>query len=361
MNSQKWLRVVSFFAITLALSPLFQNCSGSNQFSSQSSSQIGNASFSGGGNGNGYDGKLLVHLLPSGTCADGTKVEGRIQVEAGVATLFRENCTDLPAQLRRVVQLTFNVAGLPTYSGRVFTVEDQAPVQLALQHTPNTKVVTTSWAGGQGLQNCVLQGQTFSGQWVNLASVDCSSTAPQTVTLSSVIWSRPSLRLASQAGTLVLSTFPTGLSCAASGQGSSQPTPNVDEDCDGNFDNIKQGEAICTQDNQATIPANTTYNFPSTIVCEGQIAQFKQAWFTINNGEGARYSDSSCTTLFDLYMGHSSILVTSNTGTVPNSSYGDINSTACQREGAGTRHFKLNAPGWSSARAFYNYTSTLYH
>ncbi len=360
-------RVGAALVLVISALPFFQNCAptAAPSFSAASRSSQEETQHSGSGNGNGYDGKVYVHLLASGVCADGSPVQTRFEMKAQVATLLRENCEDLAPEKRRVIAVSVSSSGLLVYEGVEFTVEQAAPPQptLHLSHVANQKTIEVSWSGINDQENCVLQNETSAG-WATIAAVPCEAQARTTFTLQNLTanWNGQRVRLAGSAGLFAIADFPTTLTCTSRAEGSPTPTPLVDEDCDGNFDNSKAGESFCSTGwVQAPFLAGSTYSLPATRDCNGSVATFDFVWFNVSNNEGSRYSDASCTIFLDIYMGHSSIQMKTPSGTVPNST-NDINSTTCQAETpGGPRWVRYNQAGWTSYAAYYRYTAVSYH
>lgn len=119
------------------------------------------------------------------------------------------------------------------------------PTSLSLSHTSNTRTFAVSWTGGSGNGACKIQFLNGSSVYTDVqspTSLDCDTAASSsTITLpSSSPWTgsgqSKTVRIVRISDSAVLGTFGTGLSCS-SVSGSSSPTPNTDEDCNGNWDN----------------------------------------------------------------------------------------------------------------------------
>lgn len=106
--------VVAIAALALAILP-FQNCTQSSDSSTNSSTGLMNS-----GNGNGYDGKIFVYVLPTGVCADGKIIDSRIEFRSDQAYLTRDNCTDIAAAQQPAVSVTLHPENLAviTYNGK---------------------------------------------------------------------------------------------------------------------------------------------------------------------------------------------------------------------------------------------------
>lgn len=122
------------------------------------------------------------------------------------------------------------------------TTKAQAnPTNLSLSHTANNKTLTVSWTAGIENGNCKLQ-YDKSGVWTDISATtyDCDSDlSSQSVTLPgdgwySGNWNGVNVRVVKENDSNVMGTFSNTLSCSST-SGSSSSTPNIDEDCDGSW------------------------------------------------------------------------------------------------------------------------------
>ncbi len=120
----------------------------------------------------------------------------------------------------------------------------EPPTGLALSHTANRRGFTVGWTGGRGNggpSGCQVQVAT-SGGFVSVSSVNCDATTtgksvnlPLAADWYGGAWASTSARLVRVSDGAVLGTFSTPLSCSPL-VSSSSPTPTIDEDCDGTWD-----------------------------------------------------------------------------------------------------------------------------
>ncbi len=233
----------------------------------------------------------------------------------------------------------------------------------SLSHSPNAKQFSVSWSGVSGDSNCVIQVKV--GDWVNLETVGCES-GTRSIELPSHpgLWSEGRVRLASLSGEEIL-IFSESLSCV-SREGSASPTPSLDENCDGRFDDSQTGFNICGPPQiTGQFLAGQSYSVPPTMPCQGHTATLESIYFGIENNEGLRFKDSQCQIVEDIYMGHGVYIGlhgdVSPSGTVPQDTYGNINSAGCQAEGpGGPRHVKYNQAGWTVMKIHYKFNGTVY-
>jgi hypothetical protein len=105
----------------------------------------------------------------------------------------------------------------------------------SFSHTNRRNSFNVSWSGGAGYSDCILQ-QNSAGGYRNLGSIDCASGSGSfTVTTPGANWNGRDIRMAANNGATVLNTF-GALTCTTTSAATS-PTPTVDEDCNGVFDN----------------------------------------------------------------------------------------------------------------------------
>jgi hypothetical protein len=96
---------VLVFAVAFVAILLFENCTPSTlSFSNNESHST--QSTAPGGNSQGYDGKVYVHELAVGTCADGAKVDTKIAILSSNSVLLRDNCVNLKPADHKPVAVT---------------------------------------------------------------------------------------------------------------------------------------------------------------------------------------------------------------------------------------------------------------
>ena len=119
------------------------------------------------------------------------------------------------------------------------------PSGLSLNHNDNDRNVYVSWTAGVrngGAGGCVLQ-YNKNGTWTDIAGapdncdvdVDTSFALPTSGWIAPD-WSGVSIRLLRVSDSLVVEEFSTTLNCSVT-LGSSVSTPDIDEDCDADWDN----------------------------------------------------------------------------------------------------------------------------
>lgn len=152
----------------------------------------------------------------------------------------------------------------------------------SLVHTSRNKTFTFSWSGGLlNGSSCKLQYLRNGATWTDISATtyNCDGiVSSQSVTLpgdgwNSSNWNGMQVRILRTTDSVSVGIFPQTLSCSAVG-GSSSPTPNVDEDCNG------------TWDNQYTTPVNTyagcdggnvCYYYTSEVIaCDGSQANYNE-------------------------------------------------------------------------------------
>lgn len=96
-----------------------QNCTQSNVQFNDSAKMSSTES---PGNGQGYSGKIYVHQLATGECADHSKVDSRIEVRREFAQLTRNNCSELEPWQWKQVSISYSPtdAGQLLYGGVVY-------------------------------------------------------------------------------------------------------------------------------------------------------------------------------------------------------------------------------------------------
>ncbi len=125
-----------------------------------------------------------------------------------------------------------------------YTGPQANPSNLSLTHVNNSQQLTVSWTAGQGnggINECILEYQDVDSSWNFFDAVDCDQTfsnlavnLPGDGWVGS--WTTPrTVRLTRWDG-VVMGYFPQTLVCTPM-SGSPNPTPTIDEDCDGVWDN----------------------------------------------------------------------------------------------------------------------------
>ncbi len=115
-----------------------------------------------------------------------------------------------------------------------------APTNFALVHSANNRSFTTSWTMGRGnggAAGCQLQ-FFRTGTWVTVGTANCDANrSPTATSLPSSIsaWSTMGVRVRRVSDNAVLHTFSSPLTCTPV-SGATTPTPSIDEDCDGVWD-----------------------------------------------------------------------------------------------------------------------------
>lgn len=120
-----------------------------------------------------------------------------------------------------------------------------APSSPGVNHTANADAFTASWsagAGNGGVDGCVLQWQTGASTWSTLRNVNCDvNTAAQAADLPPsgwvAAWSSINTRVVRRYDLRNPVVFPQALTCTPMAPAGS-PTPSVDEDCDGLWDDV---------------------------------------------------------------------------------------------------------------------------
>jgi Flp pilus assembly pilin Flp len=121
-----------------------------------------------------------------------------------------------------------------------------SPSVANFQHTPNSRIATiTLNAGDYSDEICTIEGQT-SGEWNSIWTGACGDSV--NIALDEAVlpgasgpWSNIALRLITPASAKPEDGISVGsLTCNAV-EGAASATPNIDEDCDRNFDNKMYG------------------------------------------------------------------------------------------------------------------------
>lgn len=124
-----------------------------------------------------------------------------------------------------------------------------APTDLILTHTSNNRNFTISWTGGVGVGNCRVQFKRVA-TWTNVGTVmDCSSDVSNhaLVLPTTTNWTDESfnatgveVRIVNASTLAAIASFPERLTCIPI-SGSVTSTPDVDEDCNKNWNNTATG------------------------------------------------------------------------------------------------------------------------
>jgi hypothetical protein len=127
------------------------------------------------------------------------------------------------------------------------------PTSISPSHSSNFKTISISWNAGSGNGTCKLQYMNASSTYVDATptTLDCDAAASGIV----VTMGTPSpwtaagqaraIRLVRNSDGAVLGTYGAMLTCS-SRAGSAGATPNVDEDCNGTWDNTKASKTCGT-------------------------------------------------------------------------------------------------------------------
>lgn len=215
------------------------------------------------------------------------------------------------------------------------------PNNLSLAHTPNNKNFTVSWTAGMGNGSCFLEYRN-GASWLALAgtyncdadAVNLSAQLPNDGWITS--WSNLQVRLTRTSDTALMGIFPQNLTCA-SRSGSVTPTLNIDEDCNGYWDN--QMSQWCYGDPPPRA-IGAAYSVSDTYTCYGQTAALEVILWQTGNFDYRFYNAPGCV---GFPLGKAvSATSTSSSGTVP--AFGneptdfcggpiDIRITTCQTNG----------------------------
>jgi hypothetical protein len=127
------------------------------------------------------------------------------------------------------------------------------PAGPVLVHASRSRTFTVSWSAGDGAGPCRLQHALADGSWHDLAVTptvhDCDATVADAADGLPVAdgWSDAFdatgvlLRVVRDADDLPLATFAERATCPGEIAGSLVPTPDLDEDCDGAWDEVEGG------------------------------------------------------------------------------------------------------------------------
>lgn len=144
--------------------------------------------------------------------------------------------------------------GIGRMAPAVLRLRFAGPNIISLSHSTRSKTFTVSWTSGSSSMPCKLQFYTGSA-WTDISStvsspLNCGTTVvSQNVTLNGdgwkSNWNGTQVRILRIADSSVLGTFAQMLSCSTTG-GSSSSTPNIDEDCNGSWDNSTSSNSCQT-------------------------------------------------------------------------------------------------------------------
>ena len=123
------------------------------------------------------------------------------------------------------------------------------PSNLSLSHSSRNRYFNVSWTAGEtngGSGGCKLQYKN-GGSWYDISSatsINCDANASsQSYSLNGdgwkSGWNGTQVRLVRKSDGVSMGTFPQTLNCSSTG-GSGGSTPNVDEDCNGSWNNTSQ-------------------------------------------------------------------------------------------------------------------------
>jgi len=207
---------------------------------------------------------------------------------------------------KRTVELEGMAAPTPTPTPTPTSLP--LPTNLTLSHATRAKPFLVSWtAGGDngGAGGCKLQFNNISS-WADIAAganVNCdadSSGATYDLNASGwkANWDGTQVRLVRKSDLEVMGVFPQSLACAATA-GSGSPTPTIDEDCDGNWDNTVIGECLSWGTQHCTIfyygSSNCTtdyhYQFTSTFECDWSNPCIDGCYYPTGNGSESAHCD----------------------------------------------------------------------
>ena len=176
--------------------------------------------------------------------------------DGGFTTELTRSASDLSAiiaskvatGLSGVQRYSANSTSSERFSGFIATFYggmQRPPTGFSLSHTANNRTFTVSWTGGRGNGGgvgCAVQYRNPSGSWITVQNTSCDTDAAgRTISLPGgtnwygTPWSSVQVRVIRNSDQAVLHTFSTNLTCATRAS-SSTPTPTVDEDCDGAWD-----------------------------------------------------------------------------------------------------------------------------
>ena len=209
-----------------------------------------------------------------------------------------------------------------------------APSGLSLSHTANNRTFTVTWTAGSGnggAAGCKIQIKNAAGSWIDASSpatINCDANQTGTtitMTSGSSPWTTISLtsqvRILRISNSSVVGTFGTTLACSVQG-GSVTPTPDIDEDCNGSWDNTGTSSSVCAgvepvAANGGEVPGNP-FACPATDntnYCTG-LSVTSYAYFQCDD-PSSLYTDGSCTTSTINGIAGYSDQIFSLSGTIP--------------------------------------------
>lgn len=211
------------------------------------------------------------------------------------------------------------------------------PVCQALTHTNNRRSFSVAWSAGSGnggAGGCTIQYQRNNSSWANLSSVNCDAAGSAAGTQNlptdgwpGGAWSTSAIRLVRNSDNLVLCTL--GQVRCTSTTGSSVPTPTIDEDCNGHWDNTQSVSCGNSAHMVSSLVAGELYTCPATLTTACGTKNFIHAHF---HGNVIYYADSSCANSF--LNGTIDARITSPSGPVPGSGFLNSYSTSWVPVGA---------------------------
>lgn len=267
--------------------------------------------------GDSYDGDCGISPPPPATCSDSIQNQGEIAIDCGgpncsvcppvpvncvgswgscTATCTQTYTITTPASGAWVACSSTNGASQACTGGSCVVPPIQSnPTSLTLSHTANSKTFTFSWTAGVGNGgSCKLQYFKNGTTWTDISALtyNCDTTIwSQLVTLPAdgwnTNWSSISVRVIRTSDSLAMGTFPQNLTCSAVGASASS-TPNVDENCNGTWDDYSAGQAYV-----ASVAEVPQHGLAEVMWSVGAIPSS----FTVYYGRSIWYNDDSCYTL----------------------------------------------------------------
>lgn len=259
------------------------------------------------------------------------------------------------------------------------------PTSLSVNHSSGNKNFSVSWTAGSGQNGaggCKLQYFKDGNTWTDLAgtyncdanATNVAATLPATAgwTNSSGNWDATgvSIRLQRVSDSAGIGLFSNTLKCS-SRAGSSSPTPNLDEDCDRNWDDYGFQSAGTCLNNASTKQVGATYTCTQPASCSGYTAlEFSSVTFSVQGYYGGYpmgtdtnwYTDTNCTTGLQTGQGEIDMYNSySITGTVPASgSNGRYMDGSCYALGGASRKKVSNVGYWPQGECAWDYGENFY-
>lgn len=199
-----------------------------------------------------------------------------------------------------------------------------APTGLSLAQSTRSRTFTVSWTGGSGnggAGGCKLQYQKDGTTWTDISGTyncDSNTTTAAAAFPTTNNWTNNfnvtgvSVRLLRSSDSTVMGTFAQRGVCSST-SGSSTSTPNIDEDCNGIWDNSTSSTQSCSPGGPSMAPG-ASYNFPDTTSCSGYTATFTGVNLAIDL---FRFDDAACSVNICMGCGSSSTYLTARSGTIP--------------------------------------------